>query len=145
MNSKFRVLFTKLFLHLIMNNPLCTSKIRRLALILCGAKIGKGSFIGQNAYFDPLKIQNIEIGEHSYITQNVSILTHFYSSARKFSFGKVRIGDNCFIGMNTLICKPVVIGNGCIVGGGAGVTHDIPDNVVAAGVPCKVIKNLAEN
>ena len=47
--------------------------------------------------------------------------------------------------MNTLICKPVVIGNGCIVGGGAVVTHDIPDNVVAAGVPCKVIKNLAEN
>lgn len=119
MNNKIRILFTKLFLHLIMNNPICTSKVRRLALIACGAKIGKGTFIGQNVYFDPLKIQNIEIGEHSYITQNVSILTHFYSSERKFSFGKVRIGNNCFIGMNTLICKSVVIGDRCIVGGGS--------------------------
>lgn len=44
--------------------------------------------------------------------------------------------------MNTLICKPVSIGNNCIVWGGAVITKDIPDNVVAAGVPCKIIKPL---
>lgn len=115
MNNKFRVFFTKIFLHLIMNNPFCTSKIRRLALILCGAKIGKGTFIGQNVYFDPLKIQNIEIGDNSYIAQNTSILVYFFDTKRKFSFGKVKVGNNCFIGMNPLICKPVCIGDNCIV------------------------------
>lgn len=69
MNSKIRILFTKIFLSLIMNNPLCTSKIRRLALIICGAKIGKGTFIGQNVYFDSLLIQNISIGTNCVITQ----------------------------------------------------------------------------
>lgn len=118
MNSKLRVLFTKIFLHLVMNNPLCTSKVRRRALIICGAKIGRNTFIGQNVYFDPLAIQYISVGEHSYITQNVSILTHFYGADRCFYFGNVTIGDNCFIGMNTLIAKPVSIGNNCIVGGG---------------------------
>ena len=118
MNNKIRILLTKIFLHLVMNNPLCTSKIRRAALCLCGAKIGKGTFIGQNVYLDPLAIQNIRIGEHCFITQNVSILVHFYGKDRKFYFGNVDIGDNCFIGMNSIICKPVKIGNNCIVGGG---------------------------
>ena len=117
MNNKFRILLTKIVLHLVMNNPLCTSKIRRLALILCGAKIGRGTFIGQNVYFDPLRIQDISIGEHCYITQNVSILTHFYGADRKFYFGSVEIGNNVFIGMNSLVCKPVKIGDNCIVGG----------------------------
>lgn len=142
MNNKIRILFTKILLHLVMNNPLCTSKIRRICLILCGARIGKDTFIGQNVYFDPLAIQNIIIGEHSYITQNVSILTHFYGADKKFYFGNVNIGNNCFIGMNTLICKPVIIGNNSIIGGGSVITKDIPNNVMAGGVPCKIIKTL---
>ena len=125
-----------------MNNPLCTSRIRRRVLILCGAKICKSTFIGQNVYFDPLAIQNITIGEHSYITQNVSILTHFYGIDRQFYFGNVKIGNNCYIGMNSLICKPVNIGDGCIVGGGSVITHDLPERVLAGGVPCKVIKQI---
>ena len=141
MNNKFRILLTKIVLHLVMNNPICTSKIRRLALILCGAKIGRGTFIGQNVYFDPLRIQNISIGEYCYITQNVSILTHFYGKDRKFYFGMVEIGNNVFLGMNSLVCKPVKIGDNCIVGG-AVVTHDIPSAVLAGGVPCRVIKAL---
>ena len=43
--------------------------------------------------------------------------------------------------MNTLICKPENIGNNCIVGGIV-INKDIPDNVFAAGVPCKIIKSL---
>lgn len=116
-NNKIRILFTKILLHLVMNNPLCTSRVRRFALVLCGAKIGKGTFVGQNVYFDTLAIQNISIGKNCVITQNVLILTHFYGADRKFYFGNVHIGDNCFIGMNSLICKPVNIGNNCIVGG----------------------------
>ena len=101
-----------------MNNPFMTSRIRRLALIICGANIGKGTFIGQNVYFDPLAIQNITIGKNCFITQNTPILVHFFDTKRKFYFGDVKIGNNVFIGMNTLICKPVKIGDNCIVGGG---------------------------
>lgn len=117
MNSKIRIFFTKVLWRLFMNNPLCTSSVRRKVLNLLGANIGKNTFIGTNVYFDPLAIQNIEIGEHCYITQNCSILTHFYSLDRKFYFDKVIIGNNVFLGMNSLICKPVKIGNNCIVGG----------------------------
>lgn len=145
MNNKLRIFFTRLFLHFIMNNILLTSKIRRAALIMCGAEIGKNTFIGRNVYFDPLKIQNIHIGKNCIITQNVSILTHFFSIERTFYFGDVVIGDNCFIGMNSLICKPVKIGNNCIIGAGSVINNDIPDNVFAAGVPCKVIKMLGNN
>lgn len=144
MNNKFRILLSKIFLHVVMNNPLCTSKLRRLALVICGAKIGKHTFIGQNVYFDPLAIQNISVGDHCFITQNVSILVHFYGKERKFYFGKVEIGDNVFVGMNSLICKPVKIGSKSVIGGGSVITHDIPENVLAGGVPCKVIKNLDE-
>ena len=139
MNNKFRIFFTKLFLALVMNNPFITSKIRRLCLIACGAKIGQNTFIGQNVYFDPLAIQNISIGDNCFITQNCSILTHFFSMDRRFYFDKVFIGNNVFLGMNTLICKPVKIGNNCIVGE---VNKDIPENSFAAGVPCKIIKKL---
>lgn len=142
MNNKLRIFITKIFLHFVMNNPLLTSKVRRLALILCGAKIGKGTFIGQNVYFDPLAIQKIHIGNKCFITQNVSILVHFFDSNRNFSFGEVEIGDNVFIGMNSLICKPVKLGNNSIIGGGAVITNDIPENVLAGGVPCKIIKKL---
>lgn len=59
-----------------------------------------------------------------------------------FSLEKVDIGDDVFVGMNTLITKPIKIGNKSIVGGGSVITKDIPSNVLACGVPCKVIKEI---
>lgn len=142
MNSKKRIFFTKLFLSIVMKSPFFTSKIRRWALIVCGAKIGKKTFIGQNVYFDSLMIQNIEIGEHCLITQNTSILVHFYDLNRNYTFGKVHIGNNVFIGMNSVICKPVSIGDNTIIGAGSIINKDIPANSFAAGVPVKVIKEI---
>lgn len=52
----------------------------------------------------------------------------------------VIIGNNVFVGMNCLIMKGVTIGDNAIVGAGSIVTHDIPANMIAAGIPCKVIK-----
>ncbi len=123
-----------------MNNPIVTSSFRRRVLIFCGAKIGKNTFIGNNVYLDPLAIQNIEIGEDCFITQNVSILAHFFKGDRDFYFDNVKIGNNCFIGMNSLICKPITIGDNCKIGAGSVITHDIPANSFAVGVPCKVIE-----
>lgn len=58
--------------------------------------------------------------------------------------GKIIIGDNVFLGENATVLRNVRIGNNCIIGAGAVVTKDIPDNSVAAGVPAKVIMGLEQ-
>ncbi len=56
----------------------------------------------------------------------------------------VRIGNDCWFGANVTVCPGVTIGNGCVIGAGAVVTRDLPDNVFAAGNPCRVIRELTE-
>ena len=52
----------------------------------------------------------------------------------------IRIGNNVWIGMNSIIMRGVTIGDNTIIGAGSIVTRDIPANVIAAGNPCRVIK-----
>lgn len=54
------------------------------------------------------------------------------------------IEDNVWIGANATVCGGVTIGTGSVIGAGSVVTKDIPPNVVAAGVPCKVIRPITE-
>ena len=56
----------------------------------------------------------------------------------------VTIGDNCWIGANSVICPGVTIGENSVIGAGSVVTRDIPANSVAAGNPCKVIREINE-
>jgi acetyltransferase-like isoleucine patch superfamily enzyme len=51
-----------------------------------------------------------------------------------------KIGNNCFIGINSIIMPGVTIGNEVIIGAGSVVTKNIPDNCIAAGNPAKIIK-----
>ncbi|MBS4884440.1 MAG: acyltransferase [Amedibacillus dolichus] len=92
----------------------------------------------------------IDIGNHVRITQGVTILTHGYDwSVLKGvygdvlgSCGKVKIGNNVFIGMNSTILKGVTIGDNVIIGAGSLVTSNIENNCVAAGNPCKKIMTI---
>ena len=59
-------------------------------------------------------------------------------------FGPIVVKDNVHIGWNAIIMPGVTIGNNCVIGCGAVVTHDIPDNSIAVGVPAKVIKSTDE-
>lgn len=54
----------------------------------------------------------------------------------------ITISDNVWIGANTTICGGVTIGEGSVIGAGSVVNRDIPPNVVAAGVPCRVIREI---
>ena len=56
----------------------------------------------------------------------------------------VVIGDDNWFGANVVVCPGVTIGSGCVIGAGSVVTRDIPDNSFAAGVPCRVIRELTE-
>ena len=56
----------------------------------------------------------------------------------------ITIEENVWIGANSTICGGVTIGKGSVIGAGSVVNHDIPANVVAAGVPCRVIREITE-
>ena len=56
----------------------------------------------------------------------------------------VPIGNDCWFGANVVVCPGVTIGEGCVIGAGSVVTHDIPPRSVAAGVPCRVLRALSE-
>lgn len=84
---------------------------------MVGVHIGNNCFIGQFVLFDDLYPEKIYIGDNTKVTSGTKILTHFYNTDKNtFEVGEVHIGNNCFIGMNTLITKPITIGDYTIVG-----------------------------
>lgn len=56
----------------------------------------------------------------------------------------VTVGDNVWIGGNTVILPGVTIGNNVVIGAGSVVSKDIPDNMIAVGNPCKVIREITD-
>ena len=56
----------------------------------------------------------------------------------------ITIGDNCWIAGNVSVCGGVTIGEGSVIGAGSVVTRDIPPHSLAAGVPCRVIREITE-
>lgn len=78
----------------------------------------------------------------------IATINHDFNERHKiYTYGKVTIKKNAWIGMNVTICPGVTIGENAIIGAGAVVTKDIEDNALAVGVPAKVIKyiNKKEN
>ena len=95
----------------------------------------------------------LKIGDYCKITSGVIILTHDYSrSVLRRAYGDIIgegretiIGDNVFIGMNSIILMGSKIGSNVIIGAGSVVSGEIPDNVVVAGNPAKMIRSLDEH
>lgn len=114
-----------------------------------GAKIGERTTVYEprTTLIDETRPFLIDIGDDVQITRGVTILTHGYDwSVLKGvygevlgSAGKVTIGNNVFIGMNTTILKGVTVGNNVIIGANSLVNKDLPDNGVYAGNPAKFI------
>lgn len=93
----------------------------------------------------------IKIGNHVTITSGVRFITHdggvwiFRESEPNIDVvAPITVGDNVFIGMNSIILPGVEIGSNCVIGAGSVVTKNIPPNQVAAGVPTKCIKTIEE-
>lgn len=113
---------------------------------------GKNITLGKNVFMNTgCSFQDrggITIGDGTLIGMNVSIstLNHGFSlETRNTTYpSPVVIGKNVWIGTGANILPGVTIGDNSVVAAGAVVTKDIPDNVVVAGVPAKVIKNIAE-
>lgn len=110
-----------------------------------GIKIGANTMISMGAHLD-LHRGEIIIGDNCLITHGCYIMSHD-GSAKMITpgadgNGKVVIGNNVFIGVNSVILPNVVIGDNVVIGAGSVVTSDIPSATVAAGVPAKVLKHL---
>lgn len=119
-----------------------------------GMKIGDGTFFWDlNPKVDTQRPWMVQIGSYCKITSGVIILQHDYSrSVMRRVYGdivegsrKTIIGDNVFIGMNSVILMGSHIGNNVIIGAGSVVSGNIPDNVVVAGNPARIIRTLEEH
>ena len=83
--------------------------------------------------------ESIEIGSNVFCGANVTITDtdwHDYKTA------PVKIGSNVWLGMNVVVLKGVTIGDSTIIGANSVVTKNIPENVIAAGQPAKIVKYL---
>jgi len=95
--------------------------------------------------------QNIGIGKHSIININSNInhdcrIGKFVTIGPGVNIaGKVKIGDGSWIGIGATIIHNIKIGKGVFIGAGAVVTNDIPDNMLALGVPAKPIRKLTSS
>jgi maltose O-acetyltransferase len=115
---------------------------------------GYNIFAGENFYmnFDCviLDCARVDIGDNVLCGPKVQIYTatHPLEAEERIKgaeFAKpIKIGNNVWIGGGAIICPGVTIGDNTTIGAGSVVTKDIPSDVLAAGVPCKVIKKLKE-
>lgn len=119
-----------------------------------GSRIGERVVVFEpsKTFIDETRPFLIEIGDDVQITRGVTMLTHGYDwSVLKGlhaevlgSAGRIKIGNNVFIGQNVMILKGVTIGNNVIIGANSLVNKDIPDNCVYAGNPAKYITSIEE-
>lgn len=135
----YRIL-NKIYSLIFYNNPVKVH-IKR------GLVVGKNFNMLQEVILDYSHIWHIEIGDNVTLAPRVHILAHDASTKLFLNYtriGKVKIGNNVFIGASAIILPGVTIGNNVIVGAGSIVSRDIPDGHVAAGNPAKIICTLDE-
>lgn len=131
-------------------------KFYSILLHSTGIKInGKLRFIAKSVKFDDF--DKIELGDRLVVSSNVIFLTHDYSFTTALIsikekpetdigiLGKISVGNNVFIGMNSLLLPGTKIGNNVIIGAGSVVRGTIPNNCVVSGNPAKVVKDITQH
>ncbi|MEX6219010.1 acyltransferase, partial [Mammaliicoccus sciuri] len=137
----------KKWLKKLINKELTIQSARKIGVDIgknCGfINVTKSTF-GSEPYL-------IKLGDHVTLTKGVAFITHdggvwvFRDEEENIDvFGKIEIGNNVFIGLNSLILPGVTIGDNVVVAAGSVVTKNIESNCVVGGNPAKKIKSLEE-
>ncbi len=111
-------------------------------------KVGDNFFANYNLVV--LDVGEVTFGNNVFIAPNVSVYTaghpvHYLARNSMYEYGiPVSVGDNVWIGGNVVICPGVKIGSGSVIGAGSVVLRDVPENVIAAGNPCRVIRSITD-
>ena len=116
-------------------------------LIAMGMRVGKNFGRLGGVILDPSHCWLIEIGDDVTMAPRVHILAHDASTKTHLGYtkiGRVTIGNNVFIGAESVVLPGVTIGDNSIVGANSTVTHDVPANSVVAGSPARVICSLED-
>ena len=116
-------------------------------LVSMGMKVGKNFGRLNGVILDPSHCWLIEIGDNVTLAPRVHILCHDASTKTFLNYtkiGRVTIGDNVFIGAESVVLPGVTIGSNVIVGANSTVTHDVSEGSVVAGSPARVICTLEE-
>lgn len=123
----------------------------------CFTTVGEGFYANFN--FTCVDCCPVTIGDNVFVGPNVSLLTpvHPFRWQDRNPYKKpdgtvtdkeyarpITIGDNCWIAGNVSVCGGVTVGEGSVIGAGSVVTRDIPPHSLAAGVPCRVIREITE-
>lgn len=115
-----------------------------------GRNIEVGEHFFANYNLTILDVGKVRIGAYAQIAPNVSIYTaghpiHPQARNSGYEYGlDVTIGDSVWIGGNTVILPGVTIGNNVVIGAGSVVGKDLPDNVVAVGNPCRIVREITQ-
>jgi maltose O-acetyltransferase len=112
-----------------------------------GLVVGKNFDMLEGVQIDWSHCWRITIGDDVTLAPSVRILAHDASTKAYLGYtriGKVTIGNRVFIGANSIVLPGVDIGDDVIIGAGSIVTHDIPDNTVAAGNPARPLGHTDE-
>lgn len=147
MNLIFRII---LKIHTLYNEL-----IQKIYLKIC---IAKGLKVGKDVIFVEVPAFGsepflIEIGSRTKITAGCTFINHDgamyvirsmekYKDAR--NFGRIKLGENCFVGNNCTFLPGAQMGNNCILGAGSVLNSSMPDNSVYAGVPAKFICTIEQ-
>lgn len=111
-------------------------------------EVGENFFANYNLTI--LDVAKVTIGKNVQMAPNVSIYTaghpiHPDTRNTGYEYGiPITIGDNVWIGGNVVILPGVKIGDNVVIGAGSVVTKDIPENVIAMGNPCKIVREITE-
>jgi sugar O-acyltransferase (sialic acid O-acetyltransferase NeuD family) len=93
-----------------------------LAMLNTDSLVGLGVIVNSGALIE----HDCIIGDYAHLSPNVSL------------GGRVHIGSFCLLGLGAVVLPGITIGSGSIIGGGAVVVRDIPDDVIAMGVPARI-------
>ena len=116
-----------------------------------GAHVRFGKYVYANFNLTLVDDSYITVGDYTMFGPNVTISTAGHpidptlrEKVMQYNM-PVQIGRNCWLGAGVIVMPGVSIGDNSVIGAGSVVTRDIPANVVAVGVPCRVLRGIGEH